>query len=101
MADTLWIQPQHSNLLRDIKDLLEVDGEVIGCAGLHTGQKVIESFFGATTSFGLCVEVLDWVNVPIGAGLCEDVEWTNATVISDHIEDRRKFMVCFRIRHEQ
>lgn len=101
MADTLWIQAQHENLISDLKCLLKPSGKIYGCAGLHTGLKVLLSFFEMAKSNGLDVLVMDYYTVPVGSGPCENVEWVQVDEISDRVEDRKWFMVFYVLLHSE
>ncbi|KAI9203961.1 uncharacterized protein BJ171DRAFT_582338 [Polychytrium aggregatum] len=101
MADTLWISDQHDNLIKDLQALLQPGGYIIATAGLHTGYTAVESFFHKAEQAGFQIERLDTVLVPIGNELNEDQEWARTAEISDAVEDRRRFLIVFRMTFAQ
>lgn len=100
MSDTLWMSDQHSNLLNSINLFLENEGVVLGVAGFHTGLDVIESFIEMARQAGFIAQIMDYVHVPIGNGLCENMEWLIAKKenVSREIDDRKRFMVVYTLR---
>ena len=97
MADTLWIKDQHENLLSDLWDLIKPRGQVVGCAGLHTGHSVVQGFFDLAKQKGFLVEQLDIVLVPIGSGLCENMEWESCSKLDDGVEQRKRYQIVYRL----
>ncbi|KAI8905139.1 hypothetical protein EDD86DRAFT_212305 [Gorgonomyces haynaldii] len=97
IADTVWMSDQHDNLLRDLSLLLKPDGIVGGSCGLHTGLEVVQVFFEKAKKHGFNTNILANYQIPVGAGLCEALEWQQIDQVSDFPEDRKKYQILFEL----
>jgi hypothetical protein len=64
-------------------------------------MRVLTAFFTAAERSGLKVEFLDYFHVPIGSGMGENAEWPRASEVSDKLDDRKKFLVCYSLKHDR
>ncbi|KAJ3276355.1 hypothetical protein HDV01_004978 [Terramyces sp. JEL0728] len=100
MSDTLWMTHQHDSLLQDLNEYLSPNGTIIGVAGYHSGIYAVEKFFKlAKERF----EQTYFQNhtIPIGHGLCENMEWGLApegTVVPNDIKERAGYIFHFELK---
>ncbi|KAF9175191.1 hypothetical protein BGX21_010628 [Mortierella sp. AD011] len=67
LADTLWVSEGHHSLLKSCCSVLEQDGKILVCCGLHTGYTVVQRFLSLarTAEFGFKTKLIEIRRMPV------------------------------------
>ncbi|KAF8951716.1 hypothetical protein BGZ46_003846 [Entomortierella lignicola] len=67
LADTLWVSEGHHSLLNSCCSVLEPNGKILVCCGLHTGYVPVKGFLSMarTDEFGFKTKLIEIRRVPV------------------------------------
>lgn len=102
MADTIWMSQVHSDLIKSIHGLLDDNGQVLLCCGLHTGKPTVDAFIRKAEASRLVAKLL---KVKQRRDDGEDVVFDDVSVndfsTMDSDGEDRKTVLLYELRKKQ
>ncbi|KAF9108153.1 hypothetical protein BGX27_008448 [Mortierella sp. AM989] len=106
LADTLWVSEGHTSLLRSCCAVLDQDGKILVCCGLHTGYVAVQGFMSLArmAEFGFKTRLVEIRRISVWGETRSDEELkkesallTEEDVEKYSIEDRNRTVLVYEL----
>ncbi|KAF9359233.1 hypothetical protein BGX26_012840 [Mortierella sp. AD094] len=106
LADTLWVSEGHHSLLESCCSVLEQDGKILVCCGLHSGYVAVQRFMSLarTAEFGFKTKLIEIRRMPVWGETRSDEELKQeSALLKDEdleqysVEDRNRTVLVYEL----